>query len=245
MPKRTKVSDRMLRNLSSKLYHSDRRRNITAITAIALSAMLVMAVFSTIMSITTLTKRNQQMIGFWKQPELFMVTMNAPDADTLTRVEPEVRACLERIGGDDVVSYRSKGTYKNALEQFAMEIGLIGNGLAVVVGVMALVNFLNSTVSGIAERKEEFSTLQAIGMMKRLLLKVLRLENLYTVLWAVVPGYLIGHIISAAALRKASAFLPYIKPDTALLPGVALAAAIAGLSMIYPNRRTDVGDRKG
>ncbi|MCH5261788.1 MAG: ABC transporter permease [Lachnospiraceae bacterium] len=187
----------------------------------------------------------QLMDSFWKQPELFMVTMNAPDADTLARVEPEVRACLERMGGEDVVSCRSKGTYRHAMEQFAMEIGLIGNGLAVLVGVMALVNFLNSTVSGIAERKEEFSTLQAIGMMKRLLLKVLRLENLYTVLWAVIPGYLFGHIISVAVLRKASEVLPYIKPDTALLPGIALAAAIAGLSMIYPNRRTDVGDRKG
>lgn len=186
----------------------------------------------------------QLMDSFWKQPELFMVTMNAPDADTLARVEPEVRACLERMGGEEVVSCRSKGTYRHAMEQFAMEIGLIGNGLAVLVGVMALVNFLNSTVSGIAERKEEFSTLQAIGMMKRLLLKVLRLENLYTVLWAVIPGYLLGHIISAAVLRKASEVLPYIRPDTALLPGIALAAAIAGLSMVYPNRRTDVGDRK-
>lgn len=185
----------------------------------------------------------QLMDSFWKQPELFMVTMDASDADTLERVEPEVRACLERMGGEDVVSYRSKGTYKNALEQFAMEIGLIGNGLAVLVGVMALVNFLNSTVSGIAERKEEFSTLQAIGMMKRLLLKVLRLENLYTVLWAVIPGYLLGHIISAVALRKASEVLPYIKPDTAILPGILLAVIIAALSVIYPNRRTNVGDR--
>ncbi|MCH5258574.1 MAG: ABC transporter permease [Lachnospiraceae bacterium] len=187
----------------------------------------------------------QLMDSFWKQPELFMVTMNAPDADTLVRVEPKVRACLERMGGEDVVSCRSKGIYKDALERFAMEIGLIGNGLAVLVGVMAMVNFLNSTVSSIAERKEEFSILQAIGMMKRLLLKVLRLENLYTVLWAVVPGYLLGHMISVAALWKASESLPYIKPDIVLLPGVVLALIIAALSMIYPNRRTDVGDRKG
>ena len=186
----------------------------------------------------------QLMDSFWKQPDLFMVTMNAPDADTLTRVEPKVRACLERTGGDDVISYRSKGTYKNALERFAVEIGLIGNGLAVLVGVMALVNFLNSTVSSIAERKEEFSILQAIGMMKRLLLKVLRLENLYTVLWAVIPGYLLGHMLSFVALWKASESLPYIKPDIVFLPGAVLAMIIAVLSMVYPNGRTDVGDRK-
>ncbi len=186
----------------------------------------------------------QLMDSFWEQPELFLVTMDAPDADTLTRVEPEVRACLKRMGGEDVVSIRSRSTYKEGLDQFAMEISLIGNGLAVLVGVMALVNFLNSTVSGIAERKEEFSTLQAIGMMKGLLLKVLRLENLYTVLWAVVPGFLIGQLVSAAAIGKLSETIPYFQWNGTALPGVALAVVIVALSMIYPNRKTDVGDSK-
>ncbi len=186
----------------------------------------------------------QLMDSFWEQPELFMVTMDAPDTDTLARVEPEVRACLKRMGGDDIVSIRSRSTYKEGLDRFAVEIGLIGNGLAVLVGVMALVNFLNSTVSGIAERKEEFSTLQAIGMMKGLLLKVLRLENLYTVLWAVVPGFLIGQLISAVAIDKLSETIPYFRWNGTVLPGVALAVVIVALSMIYPNRKTDVGDRK-
>lgn len=123
-------------------------------------------------------------------------------------------------------------------------IALIGNGLAVLIGVMALVNFLNSTVSGIAERKEEFSTLQAIGMMKRLLLKVLRLENLYTVFLAVIPGFLIGQLVSAAMIRKASESLPYLKWNGTFLPGILLAVVIVVLTMINPNRRTDVGDRK-
>lgn len=186
----------------------------------------------------------QLMENFPKTPDLFLVTMNAPDADTLARVEPEVRACLKRMGGDDVVSCHSRRTYQEMLDQLGMMIALIGNGLAVLIGVMALVNFLNSTVSGIAERKEEFSTLQAIGMMKRLLLKVLRLENLYTILLAVIPGFLIGQLVSAVMIRKASESLPYFKWDGTFLPGILLAVVIVALSMIYPNRRTDVGDRK-
>ncbi|MDE6664161.1 MAG: ABC transporter permease [Lachnospiraceae bacterium] len=184
----------------------------------------------------------QLMDSFWEEPELFMVTMNAPDADTLARVEVEVRACLERMGGEDIVSIRSKATYKEGIERLAAEIGLIGNGLAILVGVMALVNFLNSTVSGIAERKEEFSTLQAIGMMKRLLIKILRLENLYTVLWAVIPGFLIGQLVSAAAISKASEILPYFKWNGTVFPGILLAVVIILIAMIYPNRRTDIGN---
>ena len=81
-------------------------------------------------------------------------------------------------------------------------------------------------------------------MMKRLLIKVLRLENLYTVLWAVIPGFLIGQFVSAAAINKLSASLPYFKWNGTVIPGVLLAVVITLIAMIYPNRRTDVGDRR-
>lgn len=44
-----KVSRRMVKNLASKLYHADRRRNITAIAAIALSSMLIIMALSAIL----------------------------------------------------------------------------------------------------------------------------------------------------------------------------------------------------
>lgn len=181
---------------------------------------------------------------FDRTPDLFLVTMDAPDAETLARAEEYVEECLQKVSGEVTVSYRSKGTYRAGLERVGMTVSLFGNGLAFMVGVMALVNFLNSTVSGIAERKEEFSTLQAIGMMKRLLLKVLRLENVYTVLLAVILGYLIGHFLSVAAIHRASESLPYLKCHVTLLPGILLATLIGLLSMVYPNRGTDIGGRR-
>lgn len=182
--------------------------------------------------------------SFDRTPDLFLVTIDAPDAETLARMEGYVQECLQKGKGEVTVSYRSKGTYRAGLERVGMTVSLFGNGLALMVGFMALVNFLNSTVSGIAERKEEFSTLQAIGMMKRLLLKVLRLENVYTVLLAVIPGYLIGHFLSVAAIRKAAESLPYLRCHVTLLPGIVLAFLIGALSAVYPNRRTDLGGRR-
>lgn len=184
------------------------------------------------------------MESFDREADLFLVTMDAPDAETLARAEGYVEKCLQRISGEVTVSYRSKGTYRAGLERVGMTVSLFGNGLALMVGVMALVNFLNSTVSGIAERKEEFSTLQAIGMMKQLLLKVLRLENVYTVLLAVIPGYLIGQTLSVAAIRKVSESLPYFRCQVTLLPGILLAAGMGVLSIVYPNRGTDIGGRR-
>ncbi|MCX4323481.1 MAG: ABC transporter permease [Lachnospiraceae bacterium] len=186
----------------------------------------------------------QLMESFDRMPDLFLVTMDAPDAETLARAERYVQQCLEKTTGEVAVSCRSKGTYRAGLERVGMTVSLFGNGLALMVGVMALVNFLNSTVSSIAERKEEFSTLQAIGMMKQMLLKVLRLENVYTVLLAVIPGYLLGQFFSIAAIHRASESLPYLRCHVTLLPGILLAAGMGLLSVSYPNRGTDVGDKR-
>ncbi len=185
----------------------------------------------------------EQMESFDRTPELFLVTMDAPDARTLARVEGEVKECLKKLNGKAEVSYRSKGTYRAGLDRLSMAVSLFGNGLALMAGMMALVNFINSSVSGIAERKMEFSTLQAIGMMRRLLLKILRLENLYTVLFAVIPGYLIGQLLSAVAILKASESIPYLTCKIMLFPGLILATGMGALSMLYPNRRTDIGDK--
>ena len=57
-----KVSGRALRNLSSKLYRADRRRNLTAVAAIAMSAMLVIVVLSTILTVSEIVRRQEQMV---------------------------------------------------------------------------------------------------------------------------------------------------------------------------------------
>ena len=186
----------------------------------------------------------QMMEHLHRMPDLFLVTINVPDAEMLKQVETDVRECLKKMNGEGEVSYRSKGVYREGLDRLGMIVSLFGNGLAVIVGMMALVNFINSSVSGIAERKEEFSTLQAIGMMKRLLLKVLRLENLYTILLAVIPGYLLGQSVSVVMIHKVSERIPYLKCDVTLPPGILLSVLIVMFSMLYPNHRTDIGDRK-
>lgn len=186
----------------------------------------------------------QSMSEMPQKPGLFMVTMDAEDAETLEHVEPLVAKYLATKGGTDI-SYRSRSVYKKKLEQFGMTLTLIGDGLAALVGVMFVVSFLNSSVSSIAERREEFATLQAIGMTRRRLIQILKMENLYTVLAAVIPGYLIGQLVSFVAIHLLSSQISYFVWKADLISGILLAAVICGLVMVYPNRRTDIGTARG
>lgn len=78
-------------------------------------------------------------------------------------------------------------------------------------------------------------------MTRRHLITVLRWENLYTVLIAAVPGYIIGRLVSYAAITALSKQLNYLVWTPSILPGILLAVTMCLFAMAYPNRRTDVG----
>lgn len=172
-------------------------------------------------------------------PDLQVITIDVEETEYLEEIEPLIEECVEAAGEE--VAYRSQNAYRKEMKEFGLLIGVIGNGLAFVVGIMSVVNFINNCVSGIAERKEEFKTLYAIGMTKEQLLKTLKLENLYTVCIAIVPGLLLGHFFSAIIIKKVSEVMTYFVLDITVWQGIVLALMLCLLAMIYPDKKTDVG----
>lgn len=174
----------------------------------------------------------------FQKPTLQAITVDTESAEYLDTIEPLVAECIAGMGEE--ISYSSRNAYKKELEEFGMLIAFIGNGLAFLVGFMSMVNFINNCVSGIAERKEEFSTLHAIGLTKEQLIKVLRLENLYTIVFAIIAGLLFGHIVSWIGIYKVSEVLSYLVFDITIVPGIVLSVFLCLLALVYPNHKTDV-----
>lgn len=80
----------------------------------------------------------------------------------------------------------------------------VGSVLSLIVGLVGILNFINSIVTGILSRKRELAVLQAVGMTGRQLKQMLILEGLYesigsilvtvafTILTAPFAGNLLG-----------------------------------------------------
>jgi len=54
---------------------------------------------------------------------------------------------------------------------------LLGNGVAALLIVMGLINFVNVMVTGVAARKNEFAIMESIGTTKKQLMKILTVES--------------------------------------------------------------------
>ena len=83
-----------------------------------------------------------------------------------------------------MLDYESKATYAAHFYSMRSMFLLLGGALSFIVGLVGVLNFFNSIVTGISSRRRELAVLQSIGMTGRQLQTMLALEGLLYALGA-------------------------------------------------------------
>ncbi len=117
--------------------------------------------------------------------------------------EPEIVRFLQSYSTTEepLMHFESKQTWVEQFWQLSELFLLVGGILAFVVGMIGILNFINSVLTGIVARQREFAMLEAIGMTKRQLEKMLILEGLYYAMGTIVFSLVFGCIFSVTVLR--------------------------------------------
>ncbi len=97
--------------------------------------------------------------------------------------------------------YESKETYIESFRGFQNLYRILGGTLSFIVGLIGVLNFFNTTMTGIFARHKEFAVLQAVGMTRRQLRR--------TLIW---EGLLYALSAAAAALLLVLALSPLLLP---------------------------------
>ncbi|MDO4275063.1 MAG: ABC transporter permease [Eubacteriales bacterium] len=99
------------------------------------------------------------------------------------------------------MGYLSKRQLKEEFSGLLGGISALGIAMSGVIAFIGILNFINSTITGIFSRKQEFAVLCSIGMTKNQLKKMLLEEGLYYVLIASGISIVLGSALSWAVLR--------------------------------------------
>lgn len=102
---------------------------------------------------------------------------------------------------EPMMHYESRQKLVDQFYQLSGLFLLVGGVLTFIVGLIGILNFINSILTGIVTRQQEFAMLEAIGMTKKQLSKMLVLEGLYYALGTVVFSSVFGCVFSLGALR--------------------------------------------
>lgn len=90
------------------------------------------------------------------------------------------------------LSLKSREDYKEELGGFIRIFQTVGYGLSLVIALIGVLNYINTVLTGVVSRRNEFAMLESIGMTKKQLKRMLILEGLYTVLLTVLITSTLG-----------------------------------------------------
>lgn len=111
-----------------------------------------------------------------KEPIISAIGVDIKDFNDLERIDSELQTINSTLTTSEW-QFKSAVNQKELFNQTFYSMNLLGNGAAVLLIVIGLVNFVNVMLTGVVARKNEFAIMESIGTTKKQIRKILTLEG--------------------------------------------------------------------
>ena len=154
------------------------------------------------------------------------------EPDAVQDMDSFLAAYTSGAGAD--YDYESRLTAEKSFEDLRNTFLLAGAALSLIIGLIGVLNFLNTILTGINVRRREFAVLQSVGMTGRQLKRMLGLEGVFYAVAALALSFAV--VVASAPLM--SAFLDsmfwFFRYRFTITPAVALTPLLILLGVATP-----------
>lgn len=147
-------------------------------------------------------------------------------------VEKQVKNYCENINSD--LDYKSSSTYEYTFTDTQKMFLTVGGILSFVLGLIGLLNFVNSMVTSVSARQHEFAILQSIGMTGIQLEKMLICEGGLYADFSVLFTLTAGNMISYAFVMAVSSQMWFFTYHFTVIPLICSIAVFTAISVLIP-----------
>lgn len=161
------------------------------------------------------------------------IGVDIKDMSELERIDRELQSVNSTLTASEW-QFNSPVAELEAFDQMFYSINLLGNGAAILLIVLGLINFVNVMLTGVIARKNEFAIMESIGTTKKQIRKILTLEG---GIYALISTLLIMTLGNAFLLLVADAvpsIANYAKFEYPVTLVVCLIAAIFVICLSVP-----------
>lgn len=159
---------------------------------------------------------------------------------TLVDVEDSKEAAFEEWldnyteNVNDSLCYKSKESVMEEYKSFTDMIAIIGIVVALIMGLIGIMNFGNTIITSIITRSRELAMLEAVGMTGKQQRRSLMKEGMVYFGWTGVVATALSTLLSVTAVRAIANGLPMLEWKFTLTPLVACLPFICILILIIP-----------
>ncbi len=150
--------------------------------------------------------------------------------------EPAMDAFLQNYteNVEPVMAYSSKQTKANEFKGMQNMVLIVGGVLSLIIGLIGVLNFINSMLTSILTRKREFAMLQSIGMTTLQLKKMLIAEGLMYTASAGAVSIVFGVGVSALLANTVAKSLWFFTYQFTLLPLIITIPILIIIGIVLP-----------
>ncbi|WP_228109900.1 ABC transporter permease [Terrisporobacter petrolearius] len=152
--------------------------------------------------------------------------------------DSEVKSKLKTLASKNRFYLKSKTDTMNNYEKSSMIMNLVGGGIAIILIIIGLLNFINVMVTNVNVRLKELTIMESIGMTKKQIIKMLTLEGAYyagiTTLITCTLGMEVVYLI-AQLTKQIADYAEFVFPTIPLLSLITLIFAVCLIipSIVY------------
>lgn len=132
------------------------------------------------------------------------------------------------------MGFESKSRWLDEYYNFQRMFGLIGYGMAVIIGIIGVLNFVNTILTSIVTRNREFAMLKAIGMTGKQLVTMVCLEGLYYAGGTVLLSGLFSLVVSATLIKSFAGIMWFTSYHFTILPVLFVSPFLVVLGTLIP-----------
>ncbi|ATW25778.1 ABC transporter permease [Candidatus Formimonas warabiya] len=157
-------------------------------------------------------------------------------------MESFLKQYTDRI--EPTMNYASKFTALAGLEGIQDTAVLIGGALALIIGLIGVLNFINAVLTSILMRRREFAMLQSIGMTRRQLVGMLCFEGSYYAVLTAVSSVLLSIGCSLLIVRPMCGQIWFTRYHFVFWPLVIVLPLLLVLGILVPLIAYQTTDRQ-
>lgn len=135
---------------------------------------------------------------------------------------------------EPLMDYESKQKYIDEFAGMKNLFILVGETLSIVIGLIGILNFINSVLTNVVTRRKEFAMMEAIGMTKKQLLRMLILEGLYYAGITILAVLVFGSLFSFTVVRVLSGGIWFMKYRFVIWPMLAACPFLILFGIVVP-----------
>lgn len=132
------------------------------------------------------------------------------------------------------LDYRSKAVYEQEYKDMVNTYTTVGYTLSFIIALIGILNFTNVIITSIISRRQEFATIQSIGMTSKQLRKMLIIEGLYYALITLIVIFLIGLPITYLGVNSFAGQMSFFSYHFTLLPIVICMPILVVIAVLVP-----------